>query len=413
MTNSFTRRILAGLTVVAVSGATLAAGASGSQADIINGGWTGTWGAALVTPSTGGVSNRGFNNESVRMSVRTSVAGQAVRIRLGNPYGVQATQLGHATVALPKTDTPERYDVDPATIRELTFAGSKSANLYRGGDVLSDPVPLAVPALQELIVTLYLPSVTGSVSWHWQARQNSYIYAGDQTLNAEGTGFTLTTTSWYLLAGVDVLNTEAYGSVVVYGDSISDGFTSTFGANTRWPDYLAARIVNTTPSLLDPGVLNQAISGNQVVRESSIGANGKSAMARLDADVYGQTGVRSVIIQLGTNDALNDVPAAEIIEGLHQLGVQMKERGLRTVALTIVPFEGWLTWTPEREAIRQQVNTWLRSSTVFGAVIDLDTVLADPANPTRIRAEYDSGDHIHPNDTGSQAIAAAIPLWRI
>jgi len=413
VTNSFTRRILAGLTVVAVSGATLAAGASGSQADIVNGGWTGTWGAALVPPSTGGVSNRGLTNESIRMSVRTSVAGQAVRVRLSNSFGVQAAKLGHATVALPNTSTPERHDVDPATIRELTFAGSLSGTIYRGGDLLSDPVSLAVPALQELIVTLYLPVATGSVAWHWQARQNTYVYAGDQTMNAEGTGFTLTTTSWYLLAGVDVLNTSAYGSVVVMGDSISDGFTSSFGSNTRWPDYLAERIVNTTPSLLDPGVINQSISGNNTVRDSSIGANGKSAMSRVDTDVFGQTGVRSVIVQLGTNDVLNDVPAAEIIEGLHQLAVQMKERGLRTVALTIVPFEGWTTWTPEREAVRQEVNNWLRSSTVFGVVIDLDTVLADPANPTRIRAEYDSGDHIHPNDVGSQAMAAAIPLWRI
>ncbi|MEW6384150.1 MAG: SGNH/GDSL hydrolase family protein, partial [Pseudomonadota bacterium] len=44
------------------------------------------------------------------------------------------------------------------------------------------------------------------------------------------------------------------------------------------------------------------------------------------------------------------------------------------------------------------------------AVIDLDAALRDPAEPLRMAAAYDSGDHLHPGDAGNRAMAEAVDL---
>lgn len=176
MTNPLTRRILATLTVVAAGAATLVGSASGGQAtESLRPQWIGTWGAAITGPSgtPGSVSNVGVTDSSIRMLVRTSIAGDALRVRLSNAFGNQAVLLGKVSVARPNTATPELHDVDAATIRELSFNGSPSVTMWKGSDVLSDPVRLAVPALSGLVVTVYLPGTTGPIPWHWQAKQTS------------------------------------------------------------------------------------------------------------------------------------------------------------------------------------------------------------------------------------------------
>ncbi|RKE00401.1 lysophospholipase L1-like esterase [Catellatospora citrea] len=402
---------LAGLCLVATTLVAAAGPASGGLPPR----WVGSWGTALTAPSLAntGSSLNGFTDQSIRQLVRISLGGQKVRLRFTNAYGTGPLTIGRASVGLPVTAGSPT--LQPGSIRQVTFGGGTSTVVYKGAEVISDPVDLPVSTLQELAVTLYLPTPTGATSWHWTARQTSYIYAGDKADTADGSGQTAAYNHFYYLAGVEVFTPTGLGTVVVLGDSISDGSGATLNANTRWPDYLAGRVTGTWPALGDPGVLNVSLAGNQVTRDGltlNSPALGDSALARLDDDVFSQPGVRTVIVELGINDVhLSGYPADRIIGGLRQLAVQAKDRGVRVVVATLGPFEGYSSWTPEKEAVRQAVNTWLRGDNEFDALLDFDKVLRDPAAPSKVLPAYDSGDHIHPNDTGAQALAAAVPLW--
>lgn len=416
MSNPLRRRIIAVATVLTTVTATLVASTSGSQATgLLQPEWSSTWGAAITGPSAtpGGISFDGLTDSSVRMLVRTSVGGDALRLRFSNAFGRQAVVIGHASVALPDTATPEPYDVKASSVKELKFNGGVSATMYKGGDALSDPINMNVGALQELVVTLYLPGPTGSIPWHWQARRDAYVYTGDHTNDASGAGFFRVGTNYYYLAGVDVRSWFARGTVVTYGDSITDGFVATYGTYHRWPDFLAERIVNTPPHLLDAGVINSGISGNQITHDGPGETVGVSGLARLDPDIFGATNVRSAVVMLGINDILIDDPADRVINGLRQLNSQLHNHGIKMLVCTITPIEGYVGFTPAREAVRQQVNAFLRASTEFDAVVDVDAALRDPAQPTRLLPAYDSGDHIHPSDAGNQAFANTIPLNKI
>jgi lysophospholipase L1-like esterase len=275
--------------------------------------------------------------------------------------------------------------------------------------------------LSELAVTLYLPTATGPTSFHNTARENAFVYAGDHAADPSGAGSTITRFAFYFLAGVDVDRHHADGSVLVLGDSLTDGNGSTINTNHRWPDFLATRIVGTPPNAHDEGVLNLGLAGNRITHdglEQNLTSFGNGALARLDTDVFGQTDVRAVIVEMGVND-LNLAPidpAERIIGGLKQLAAQAHEKNMSVLVCTIGPFEGFTgapTWTPEKELIRQAVNDYIRNQHDFDAVIDLDEVLRDPAQPTKLRAELDSGDHIHPNDAGAEALANAVPLGEL
>lgn len=392
--------------------------------------WVGSWATAVTGAEPAGGSARiGFNNQSVRMIVHLSVGGEQVRVRLSHVFGEATATVGRATVAMPNTSTPELSDIDPATLHDLTFNGRVSTTVLKGQELLSDPVDLQVGDLQDLVVTVYFPVPSGPVSWHATSQQTSFTGAGDLSTAAGGAGFTIVRNCcWYVLSGVDVLRDKATGSIVVLGDSIGDGNGSTLNANKRWPDLLAKRLIDTRYNGKVPGVLNASLAGNRLNHEGpEPGAGGfpgfvqlgTNAGARLNEDVFPQTGVRTVILDLGINDIwLNGDSADAIIHAIRQAGVQVRERGVRLVVGTLGPYEGFAVtpgspageWTPEKEATRNAVNDFLRSSTEFDGVIDFDAVLRDPANPSRLRAEFDSGDHIHPNDAGDQAMADFVPL---
>lgn len=402
---------------LAGAGTTLTGAGTATALPGVTSQWVGAWAAAPAGAGAGS-SRLGFTNQSVRMIVRTSVSGDAVRIRVSDAFGDRNVNVGHATIALPDTGTPEATDVDQGTIRELTFnGGSQSVLVLKGAQVLSDAVDLRVAALQELVVTLYFPAETGPATWHFSARTTSYVGAGDLAGTAGGAGFTINRTSWYFLAGVDVRSSTAIGAVSILGDSLVDGNQSTLGANKRWTDRLAERLVSERPfGPFQLGVLNQGLAGGQLGHDGTeVGAGfpelGLNGLARLYRDGFSQTGVRVVVVCLGINDVqISNDTAATIINGLKQISTQIRERGLVAVGCTITPFEGFSSWTPEKEATRVAVNDYLRQTADFHGVLDFDSVLRDPAAPSRIRADLASADFIHPNDAGYRAMADAIPL---
>ncbi|MEU5908689.1 SGNH/GDSL hydrolase family protein [Micromonospora sp. NPDC047527] len=387
--------------------------------------WAGSWAAAVTRGNSVGLTNTGLNDQSVRMVVHVSVGGPALRVRLSNLYGEQAVEVGRATIARPNTATVDDVsDIDPASLRPLRFNGGASATMLRGAELLSDPLTFPVADDSDLVITLHFPTPTGPTTFHGQSQQNNFIGAGDLTGAADGAGFTIRPTCcWFFLSGVDVQRKASPGALVVLSDSMGDGNGSTVNANRRWPDLLSDRLLADRPDKRTPGVLNLSLAGNRLNHEGTEPGDGNypgyfqlgpNAAARLNEDVFAQTGVRTVVTHLGINDIWmsNDSPEA-IIATLRQINQQLQQRGLTSLVATLTPYEGHGApgvWTPQKEATRQAVNAYLRGSREFDGLLDFDRVLRDPARPSQLRPAYDSGDHIHPNDAGNKALADSVPL---
>ncbi|GAA2340910.1 SGNH/GDSL hydrolase family protein [Streptomyces kunmingensis] len=390
-------------------------------------GFTGTWAAAPTgVPASDSTS---FADQTLRQIVHTSVAGRTVRVRFTNEFGSTPLTIGEAHVARRAADGPATA-VDPATDRSLRFGGRSSTTLAAGSQRWSDPVALPTPAGGSLVISLYLPRrAAGTV--HSSAFQHGYVAAGNVAGKPDVTP-TATMTSRYFLSGVavDRHRRTADSALVAFGDSITDGSNTQIDADHRWPDLLAERLRGDR-RLAGTGVLNAGIGGNRLLRDPNPPAGsgaesyaayfGESGLKRFDRDVLRQPGARAVVVLLGVNDlghpgttapASEEVSAAELIAGYRQLIRRAHDRGLQIFGATILPFEGDTLgfYTPQREAVRQAVNRWTRTSGSYDGVVDFDAALRDPDDPGRLLAAYDSGDGLHPNDAGMAAMAGAFPL---
>ncbi|MGP4003858.1 SGNH/GDSL hydrolase family protein [Streptomyces sp. 8N706] len=373
------------------------------------GNWVGTWATspAAAEPNT----PDGYADMSIRNVIHTSIGGNAARIHLSNLYGNRPLTISHASLAV--AASPSNPTAAQGTMRRLTFAGNAYVTVPIGQSVVSDPTRLDVPEAADLLVTTYSPTPSGPVTYHPHARQTSYLARGDRAEDPAGTAFTEQTPSWRYLTGVDVLTSKASGAVVTLGDSITDGITSTAGTNRRWPDFLAARL-RTEPGAPRYGVLNQGISGNRVLTDGNrFPPDNPSALNRVERDVLAGTGVKAVVVELGVNDILrtpHETDPEKISDGLRRLVQQMHARGLRVIGGTLMPFGGHRGFTPQLNAVREQVNAEIRAGRVFDEVVDFDEALRDPAAPQRLLPRYDSGDHLHPSDAGYAAMARALVL---
>jgi lysophospholipase L1-like esterase len=369
--------------------------------------WVATWGASPVAPLPANTTNPGFTNQTVRLIVHTSVGGSEVRVRLSNAFGSDSLVVGAAHIALRSRDA----GIEPGTDRALTFGGSGAITIPPGALVVSDSVKLSAPALSDLAVSLYLPGPTGQATWHPAAHATNYVSRpGDFTRDAQ-MPVDHTVASWFYLTDVEVKATRDTLAIVTLGDSITDGTASTTDANHRWPNLLAERLAARH---LKFTVVDQGIGGNRILHDVA----GPNALARFDRDVLAQAGVGYVTVLLGINDIGRSgtgqppqpVSADEIIAGHRQMVMRAHQLGLKIFGCTLTPYEGAAYFSAEGEAKREAVNTFIRTSGAYDGVIDFDAAVHDPSHPTRFLGTYDSGDHLHPNDAGYQAMANAIDL---
>jgi lysophospholipase L1-like esterase len=401
-------------TTIALTAVPVVPVAADSEQD---GRWTGAWATSMITasPPLFGLPNwslEGFANQSVRQVVRVARGGSAVRIRLSNVYGAAPLRLAGATLGV----AGDGASVRPGTLRTLTFGHSPSTVVPAGRETASDAVRMRIFPLDRLSLTLFFAEPTGSATFHPFAFAASYRASGDHRLDQNAQAFGETSVSWYYLTGVDVAGPgNEREAVVAFGDSITDGAMSTTDANNRYPDELAERLAAAGRSI---SALNAGISGNQLL--ASFPGYGASGLDRFRRDVLKQPQVRTVIMLEGINDiAISEatrgepVTAAQLVDGYQTLIRAARDNGVRVIGATITPTKGTVFpayYTERGEAVRDAVNSWIRTSGAYDAVVDLDRVFADPTDPDRMRPEYNSGDGVHPNDTGMRAIAEAIDL---
>jgi lysophospholipase L1-like esterase len=367
-----------------------------------------------MSPQTSGAP-LAIDGQTIRQVAHVSIGGERVRVRFSNVFGATSLDISEARVAISSGGSATLLNTD----RRLTFGGSPSTTIPPGALVVSDPVELEVPALANVAVSLYFPGPVSATTEHSLAVQTSYISpAGNFAAAGLLPPGTSTTTSWYFLNGIEVEPRSPHpAAIVTLGDSITDGYASTVDANHRWPNFLAARL-QERKNTSDLAVVDQGISGNRILHDLV----GPNALARLDRDVLAQSGVRWVIVLESINDigipgafglSSQEVTAAQIIEGHRQLVERAHARGLAIYGGTLTAFEGTIFpgyFTPAGEAKRQAVNHWIRTSGAYDAVIDFDKATRDPAHPARLLPAYDSGDHLHPNDVGYEAMARAVDL---
>jgi lysophospholipase L1-like esterase len=402
--------------------------------------WVGTWATAAVARPQGGPPGpptqtsqgvpgspgRGlpaplnFNNQTLRQIVHTSIGGDRVRVVLSNAFGTAPLMVGAANVALRQKDAA----IVPSSARALTFAGGPATTIAAGAIAISDPVGVAVPAFADLAIDIFLPGDTAAspspLTTHSGALQTSYVSTPGNHAGMNDLPVLTTTQSWFFLSDVEVAAPDQVGALVTLGDSITDGTLSTPDANSRWPDYLAKRLMAQATSARTPmmGVLNEGIAGNRVL----VDFVGPSALARFDRDVLAQSGVTHVILLEGINDfgltPAGQTPpsAAEVIAGHRQIIERAHAHGLKVIGATMLPFEGTNLaiapgyYSAEKDARRQAVNEWIRTGKAYDGIVDFDLALRDPSHPLQLLPQYKGADNLHLNDAGYQAMANAVNL---
>jgi lysophospholipase L1-like esterase len=380
--------------------------------------WVATWGTAellvhprppATPPARQAPGAAGFHNQTVRMVVRTSMGGSRLRIKVENAFGSAPVEIGAAHIALRAKDS----EIVAGSDRSLTFSGRPGCTLSPGVVWQSDPVDLKVPPLSDLAVSLYFPGETGPPTSHGTGLHTTYVSReGDFTGQPAIADPAFTTLSYYWLAAVDVQAPAGAAALITFGDSITDGTASTPNADHSWAARLAARLAKDKKTAL-VGVANMGISGNRVLYDGS----GASALARFDRDVLSQSGVKWVMLLEGINDIgrvgtpTPEAPTAEdLIAAYRQIVEIAHTHGIKVIGCTLTTYEGAGYSREAGEAVREAVNAFIRTGGAFDAVADFEAVTRDPANPKHIRADFDPGDHLHPNDAGYQAMADAVDL---
>jgi lysophospholipase L1-like esterase len=345
------------------------------------------------------------------MIVHTTLGGRRARVTLSNAFGNAPLKVGAANIALRSSES----GIVAGSGRALMFNGKPAVAIPQGAQMISDPVDLNVPQLGDLVISVYVPGDSGQLTTHATGLHTTYIAKGNVT--AEPTlSDTTTTRSYYWLSAVDVMAPADAGAIVAFGDSITDGATSTNDSDRSWPSVLAARLLSS-PGAPKLAVLNQGISGNRLLTDGA----GVSALARFDRDVLGMSGVKWLMVMEGINDIggttstrantpQTPVTPDELIAVMKQMIERAHAHGIKVIGCTLTPYEGAGYYSEKGEEIRQSVNRWIRTSGAFDLVLDFDKATQDSANPRTFKATFNNGDHLHPNDTGYKAMADSIDL---
>lgn len=366
--------------------------------------WVGAWAAGQQLTEPHNLPPKpGLAGNTLRQFVLPTRSGDRVRLLLSNAWG--DGPVAFAAVHLAAAGLASSIDVDTDT--EVLFDGEPWLSLPAGERRFSDPVDFSLAARARLAITIHFGDVASDVTGHPGSRTTSYISRGN-AVGEPSFERPARADHWYYVEAVDVEAPEGGAAVVILGDSITDGRGSTTNGNDRWPDHLARRL-RQHGATREVAVINQGIGGNAVVA----GGLGPTATRRFGRDVLEQRGVRWVIVLEGVNDIAwaEDPGVADRLVAAYELFIdRAHERGLLIYGVPILPFGGSDYASEPHETARRAVNEWIRHGGCFDAVLPLDEAVADPEDPTRLLPAFDTGDHLHLNPAGYQAMADAVDL---
>jgi lysophospholipase L1-like esterase len=376
--------------------------------------WTAAWASSQMTPDEKNtLPAADLTDATLRQVIRVTAPGDRIRIRLSNAFGTAPLRFGAVEVA--KSAANDSARIQPDTRRVVTFAGQPSVTIPAGAEYISDPIDLPVEGMTDLAVSTWQPEPPERQTSHPGARAHSHLAKGNRVAETDLSD-AQKITRWYYVAGVEVVG-KTKGAIVTLGDSITDGYGVQPNTNARWPDTLIRRL---NAARIPLAVLNQGIGGNRLLLDGT----GPNAMARLERDVLAQPGVKYLIVLEGVNDlgtSTRDAPitpdahaalVTRLIASYRQIIDRAHAHGITVYGATILPYGGNGYYHPDaaNEADRQAINAWIRTPGNFDGVIDFDALTRDPANPSQMKAEYDSGDHLHPSIAGYKAMGEYIDL---
>jgi lysophospholipase L1-like esterase len=389
----------------ATGGTTGAGGSAGSSGATH---WVGTWAASPYYDSAN-QPPASLSNGVIRQITHVSIGGSQLRVQFSNLFGNGSVTIKSAHIALCKATPLVDSTIDTSTDTALAFSGTDTVTIAQGKEIWSDPVSFTVPPLGNVTITTAFGTVPSQVTGHSGSRTDSFIQTGSSTVNAASMASATSTEHWYFISGIDVMAPASYDATVAIGDSITDGRGVDINKNDRWTDDLSARFqgMSTTSNV---GMLNQGIGATNLV------GTGTAAQARFARDVLGQDGVRYVIVFDGVNDIGGGASFASMMPVYASMISQAHAKGLLIFGATITPFGANAYYTPAHEAVRQQVNTYIRSG-VFDGVLDFDAAVTDGGNPPKLQSQYatwtsadGSGDGLHPSPAGYQKMADSVDL---
>ena len=383
--------------------------------------WLGAWANA---PSLAEVEHA---DQTLRMIISPRFFGDTTRIQISNRFGTQPVTFSSVYIG----KHAGAGSLLAGSNHRLTFDCADSVTLAAGEERLSDPISFTFDSFEELAVSMHVDGASGGSNEHRRGLQTSYVApseAGDVTNETDGSVFSETTTASFFVNRIDVVAADNVGVIVAFGDSFTDGIVTTGGStltpdpaiidqNLRYPDMLARRLIAAGLGNRF-SVLNMGIGGNRLVSDAMPGfpAFGMSGLNRLASDVIDMPGVTDVLLELGGNDLGLAPPATsdQVIAGLQTAIERLQAADINVILVTQLPCSGVVTLgghgTPTAVAFRNEINQWSRNESAADVLLDWHPIVGDPANPDALAPEFDSGDRLHPNVAGYQALADVIDL---
>ena len=368
--------------------------------------WVGTWGTApQLVERHNNPPSPGLANNSLRQIVQVSIGGKRVRLKLTNEFSQEATEIRAVELAIAKT-AGSSSEIDEKSTVSLTFDGKASVEIPAGGKVVSDPVNFKIGTRQNVAITIHYGASSASVSGHPGSRTTSYLKAGHTTDFSDA----VRTDHWYNILALEVEAPKKAGAVAILGNSITDGRGSTTNEQNRWADVLSRRLLGNKATR-QVGVLNMGIGGNCVLG----GGLGPAAVNRYERDLFGQEGVKWIILFEAVNDlgyARNGEQTAQrIIDVYKQIIREAHQKGIRVFGATITPFKGNNYYSDHHEKGRQIINEWIRTTKMLDGIIDFDQAVRNPQDKEAMQQQFlFENDWLHLNAQGYETMGNCIDL---